>query len=36
MMPGQKFIGQTVFPEYTTTMELTGGNDRVDLIVPVR
>lgn len=36
MMPGQKFLGQPVFPEYTTTMELTGGNDRVDLIVPVR
>lgn len=36
MMPGQKFLGQPVFPEYSTTMELTGGNDRLDLVVPVR
>ena len=35
MMPGQKFLGQPVFPEYSTTMELTGGNDRLDLVVPV-
>ena len=34
MMPGQKFLGQPVFPEYSTTMELTGGNDRLDLVVP--
>ena len=36
IMPGQKFHGQPVFPEYTTTIELTGRNDRLDLIVPVR
>ena len=35
MMPGQKFLGQPVFPEYSTTRELTGGNDRLDLVVPV-
>ena len=35
MMPGQKFLGQPVFPEYSTTMELTGGNGQLDLVVPV-
>jgi hypothetical protein len=36
MMPGQKFSGQPVFPEYTTTMELTGSNDPLDLVVPTQ
>jgi hypothetical protein len=36
MMPGQKFLGQLVFPEYSTTLELTGTNDRLDFVVPVQ
>ena len=36
MMPGQKFLGQPLFRDYSTTMELTGSNDRLDFTVPVR
>jgi hypothetical protein len=36
MMPGQTFLGQPMFPDYSTTMELTGSNDRLDFTVPVR
>ena len=36
MMPGQKFLGQPVFPEFTTTLELTGRNDPLDFVVPVQ
>lgn len=34
LMPGQKFLGQPLFPEFTTTIELTGKNDRLDFVVP--
>ncbi|MFM7291887.1 MAG: hypothetical protein ACKO6B_11750 [Planctomycetia bacterium] len=34
MMPGQKFLGQPVFPEYKTSVELTGTNGRLDFDVP--
>ena len=36
MMPGQKFLGQPVFPEFTTTLELTGRNDPLDFVGPVQ
>ena len=36
MMPGQQFLGRPVFPEYTTTIELTGSNAPLDLIVPAQ
>jgi hypothetical protein len=36
MMPGQKFLGQPLFRDYSTTMELTGSNDPLDFTVPVR
>lgn len=34
MMPGQTFLGQPMFPDYSTTIELTGSNDRLDFTVP--
>lgn len=34
LMPGQAFLGQPLFPEFTTTVELTGKNDPLDFVVP--